>query len=134
MVWQILLLKTFKTAFVCLLIYCNETVHFVTVCCLATEYMQYKMVYFPHKILQSGISSTLRSGLREIPTMIRTFPHGLEDNHACQWTSDNFPGMLTYVIFLENCQKTVCMHGYSPIHVNRSLKVSNLGDKSVPYF
>ena len=31
-------------------------------------------------------------------------------------------------------QITICMHGYSPIHVDRSLRVWNLGDKSVPYF
>jgi hypothetical protein len=66
--------------------------------------------------------------------MIRTYPHGFENNHACKWTSDNFPGMVTYVLFLENCQKTIYMDGYSPIHVDRSLRVSNLGDKSVPYF
>ena len=30
--------------------------------------------------------------------MIRTFPHGLENNHACKWISDNFPGVLTYVL------------------------------------
>ena len=80
------------------------------------------------------LSCTLRSGLHEIPTIIRTFPHGLENNHACKWTSDNFPGMLTYVLFLENCQKTIYIHCYSPIHVDRSLRVSILGDKSVPYF
>ena len=80
------------------------------------------------------ISCTLRSGLHEILTMIRTFPHELENNHACKWTSDNFPGKLTYVLFLVSCQKTICMHGYSPIHVDRSLRVSNLWDKYVPYF
>ena len=69
------------------------------------------------------MSCALRSGLHEIPTMISTFPHGLENNHAFTWTSDNFPGMLTYVLFLENCQKTICMHGYSPFHVDRSLRV-----------
>ena len=57
---------------------------------------------------------TLRSGLHEISTMIRTFPHGLENNHACKWISDNFPGMLTCVLFLENCLKSICMHGCSP--------------------
>ena len=46
------------------------------------------------------ICCTLRSGLHEIPTMIRTFPHGLESNHLCKWNSDNFPGMLTYILFL----------------------------------
>ena len=43
----------FKTAFVCLLIYCNETVHFLPVCCLAIGYIQYKMVSFPLENLQS---------------------------------------------------------------------------------
>ena len=41
-------------------------------------------------------------------TTIRTFPHGLE-NHACKWTI-----FMEYVLFLESCQKTICMHGYSP--------------------
>ena len=50
---------------------------------------------------------TLRSGLHKLPTMIRTFPHGLENDHECKWTYDNFPGMLIYVLFLENCQKTI---------------------------
>ena len=36
--------------------------------------------------------------------------------------------MLIYVLLLENCQKSICMHGYSPIHVERSLRVSNLGE------
>ena len=62
----------------------------------------------------------------------RTIPCRLEKNHACKWISDNFPGMLTYVLFLENCQKSVCMHGCSPIHEEKFLRVSNLGDKSVP--
>ena len=53
MVWQVLLLETFKTAFVCLLIYCNETVHFVPVCCLAIWYIQFKMVSFPPENVQS---------------------------------------------------------------------------------
>ena len=38
------------------------------------------------------------------------------------------------VLFLENWHKTICKHGFSPIHVDRSLRVSNLGDKYVPYF
>lgn len=52
MVWQVLLLETFKTAFVCFLIYCDETVHFVPVCCLAIEYMQYIMVSVPQENVQ----------------------------------------------------------------------------------
>ena len=53
MVWHMLLLETFKTAFVCLLIYCDETVHFVLVCCLAIGYIQYIMVSFPQENIQS---------------------------------------------------------------------------------
>ena len=59
-----------------------------------------------------NVSCTLRSGLHEIPKMIRTFPHGLENNRAFKWTFDNFPGMLTPVLFLENCQKTIFMQGF----------------------
>ena len=81
-----------------------------------------------------SIRCTLRSGLHEIPTMLRTFPCGLEHNHACKWISDNIPGMLKYQLFLENGQKSICVHGCSPIHKERSLRVSNLGDKSFPYF
>ena len=77
---------------------------------------------------------TLRTEIHEILTLIRTFPHGLENKHACKWTSDSFPGMLTYELFLENCQKTICMQGYSIIHVDMSFRVSNQGDKSVLYF
>ena len=61
----------------------------------------------------------LRSGLHEIPTMIRTFPHGFENNHACKWFSDNFLGILTNVLFPEICIKSFCMHGCSPIHVEK---------------
>ena len=25
--------------------------------------------------------------------LLRTFPHGLKNNHACKWISDNFPGI-----------------------------------------
>ena len=42
--------------------------------------------------------------------------------------------MLKNVLFLENCQKAIWMHGYTPIHVDRSLRVQNIGDKSVSYF
>ena len=56
------------------------------------------------------IRCTLRSGLHEILTMNRTYPHGLENKHGYKWISDNFPGMLINVLFLENCQKTICMH------------------------
>ena len=72
--------------------------------------------------MSNCLCCTLRSGLHEIPTMITTIPHGLENNHACKRTFDNFPGMLTYVLFLEKCQKSNCMHGYSQIHVDRSIK------------
>ena len=71
------------------------------------------------------ISCTLRSGLHEILTMIKTFPHRLENNHAFKLTSDMCPGMVICVLFLESCQKIIYMHGYSPIHVDRFLRVSN---------
>ena len=62
---------------------------------------------------KNSLCCTLRSGHHKISTMIRTFQHGLEKNHACKWTFDNFPGMLTYKLVLENCQKTICRHGYN---------------------
>ena len=80
------------------------------------------------------VSCTLSFSIHEIPTMIGTLPCGLENNHACKWISDKSPGMLTYMFFLENCEKSICMHGCSPINEERFLRVSNLGDKSVPYF
>jgi hypothetical protein len=49
-VWLLLLLET---VFVCLLIYCEETVQFVLECCLAIEYIQYKMVSFPQESVRS---------------------------------------------------------------------------------
>ena len=51
------------------------------------------------------------------------FPHGLEKNHACKWILDNFPGLIGMSEFLENCQKSICMLGCSPIHVERSLSL-----------
>ena len=71
------------------------------------------------KQINKWICCTLKSGLHEIPTMIRTFPHGLENNYACKWIFDNFPGLLTYVLFMENCLKSICMHCCSSIHVER---------------
>ena len=47
--------------------------------------------------------------------LLRTFSPGLESNNKYKWISDNFPGMLTYVLFLESCQKYICMHCFSPI-------------------
>ena len=78
------------------------------------------------------VCCTLRSWLYEIPTMIMTFPHGLENNHACKWISDNFPGMLTFILFLENCPKSISMHGYSAIHVEWSFFFLKLLDTFVP--
>ena len=124
---------------------------------------------------------TLRSGLHEIPTMIRTFSNGFEKTmhadglltifqeclhmyyswkivtipFACmvilqsmwtgpykyqiqgtklfhtfkkkkdlsiasKWILDIFPGIIHMSALLENCHKSFCMHGYSPIHVERS--------------
>ena len=48
------------------------------------------------------ISCTLRYGLHDIPKVIRTFPRGLENNHAFKLISDNLTGMLTCVLFQEN--------------------------------
>ena len=98
------------------------------------QYIGLKPTHQKLQYVPLWLSCTVRSGLHEIPTMIRTYPHGLENKHACKWTFGNFPGMITYILFLENCQKTICMDGYSPIRVDRSLRVSNLGDKYVPYF
>jgi hypothetical protein len=81
-----------------------------------------------------ALCCTLRSGLHEIPTVIRTFPHGLENNHACKWFSDNFPRMLTYMLFLENCLKSVCMHGCSPIHVESYFSSLKYGTDLSPRF
>ena len=53
MVWLMLLPET---AFVCLLIYCKESVQFmkfVPWCYLAIEHIQYKMVPFPQENVQS---------------------------------------------------------------------------------
>ena len=61
------------------------------------------------------IGCTLRSGLHEIPTTIRTFAHKLEKSHACKWISRNadvciIPGKLykihLYVwLFFSPCGK-----------------------------
>ena len=50
----------------------------------------------------------------------RTFPRGLKNTHACKWILDNFPGIIRMSASLENCQKSICMHGCAPIHVERS--------------
>ena len=46
-------METFKRAFVCFLIYCDETVHFVPVCCLVIGYIQYNLVCFPQENVES---------------------------------------------------------------------------------
>ena len=56
--------------------------------------------------VQALICCTLRSGLHEIPTMIRTFPRGWENNHAWKWISDNFPGITHMSAFLEKGNRT----------------------------
>ena len=33
---------------------------------------------------------------------LMTFPHQLENNHACKWISENFPGIKHMLAFLEN--------------------------------
>ena len=62
----------------------------------------------------------------------RTFSHGLENTHACKWILDNFPGIIHMSAFLENCQKSICMHGCSPIHVKRSFFFLKVWDRFVP--
>ena len=81
---------------------------------------------------QFDIGCTLRTGLHEIPALIRTCPHGLENIHASKWISDKFHGMLTYILFLENGQKFICMHVWSLIHMERSFFFSKVCDRFVP--
>ena len=50
----------------------------------------------------------------------RIIPCELEDNNACKWILDYFPGIIHMSEFLENCQNLICMHGCSPIGVERS--------------
>ena len=50
----------------------------------------------------------------------RTFPRGLETNHACKLISDNFSGITRMSAFLDYCQKSICMHGCSQIHEETS--------------
>ena len=59
------------------------------------------------------LRSTLRSGLHEIPTTIRTFPHGLVNNHLCKWISDNFPGVVTNQLRDLFCQNQECIENFS---------------------
>ena len=66
------------------------------------------------------ICGTLRSGLHGIPKMIRTFQHEFENNHECKWVLNNIPGIIHMSAFLKNCQKSICMYGCSPIHMERS--------------
>ena len=56
----------------------------------------WKKIYLKILMRVICIGCTLRSILHEILLMIRTFPRGLENNHACKGISDNFPGVLTY--------------------------------------
>ena len=75
------------------------------------------------------ICCTHRSGLHEIPTMICIFPHGFENRHACKWISDNFPEIVTYILFLENCLKSICMHDCSPTHMKKSFFFFKVWDR-----
>ena len=63
---------------------------------------------------------------------IRTFPYRVENNHAYKWISENFPRILTYLLFLESFLKSICMHGFSPIHVEMSIFFLKAGDWFVP--
>jgi hypothetical protein len=53
----------------------------------------------------------------------RTNPRGLENNHECKSSLDNFPGIIPMSAFLENYQKSIGMQGCSPIQVERSESV-----------
>ena len=53
-------------------------------------------------------------------TRKRTFQHELESNHASKSILDNFPVIIHKSEFLENCRKSICMHGCSPIHLETS--------------
>ena len=60
-----------RAAFVCLLIHYEETVQFmlfVPECCLAIEYIQYKMVFFPQENVQSIQSVDVSSNHQTFPT------------------------------------------------------------------
>ena len=89
----------------------------ITICHIHKRMIQCRVYHSHHHANDGGLQQrdqrccTLRSGLHEIPKMIRTFSHGLENNHASKWVSDNFPGMLTYILFLEYCLKSIFMHG-----------------------
>ena len=54
---------------------------------------------------------------------LSTFPHGLQNNHACKWISENFPGITHVLAFLEKCKKSICRHCCSPIYKERSLSL-----------
>ena len=85
-------------------------------------------IIFRKNQLKICLCCTLRSGLHVIPTMVRTFPCGLENIHASKWISDNtyvsIPGKLSdfhlYLLLLS-------------IPGDKVLKVSNIWDKSVLY-
>ena len=69
------------------------------------------------------VLKSIKSRIQICPILLRrkrTFPHKLENNHACNGILDNFPGLICMSAFLKNCQKSICMHGCSPIHVERS--------------
>ena len=78
-------------------LFCNCLQKVTNLCTIAQEVNLILKVNTPFKLTRQASPQlsllwiadctycTLRSGLHEIPTMIRTFPHGLENNHACKW-------------------------------------------------
>ena len=84
-------------------------------------------------LISNSICCTLRSGLHEIPTMM-TFPHGLKNNHACKWTSDNFQECFQMYYSWKIVKKPFSCMVILHVHVDRSVRVTNLWDKYVPYF
>ena len=85
----------------------------------------------PGPLLKCGQYDKLHSQIRT-PWNSNNDWHGLQNNHACKWIPDNFPQMLTYVSFLENCLKSICMPGCSPIHMERYFFFLKLLNRFVP--
>ena len=47
--------------------------------------------------------------------LLKTLSLGLKNNDTVKCNSDNFPGMLTHVVFLESCQNYTSMYHCYPI-------------------
>ena len=63
--------------------------------------------------------------------LLRTFFPGLEGNITYKWISGSFPGMLTYVLLLENFQKsiyicTLCLFSSNPTNLRTNTQNGNI--------